>query len=176
MVDIETLGTDSNSVIVSISAIECDLRTGKTGDEFVTGIDIQEQLDKGAVMNAGTVMWWLGQSKEAQSELLDVERVNVMTALYKFNRWVNSLKYSAGLYKLWGNGATFDNVIIRNLHYRHGTSLIIPSWNDRDVRTVVDLANINTRDFEFTGVKHKGLDDCKHQIKYCAEAYKRLGL
>ena len=48
---------------------------------------------------------------------------------------------------------------------------ILPYWCDRDVRTIVSLGKIDTRDFKFTGVKHSTIDDCLHQINYCKVAY-----
>ena len=44
-------------------------------------------------------------------------------------------------------------------------------WNDRDVRTVVELGQsyfnfYPKRDMPFTGVRHNAVDDAKHQVKY----------
>ena len=161
MVDIETFGTDSNSVIVSISAVKFDINTGELGSTFEIGLDIQEQLDNGAVIDGSTVMWWLEQSKEAQHELTRIDRIDVASALSHFNSFLYPTPDA-----LWGNGATFDNVIVRNLHKRHKIEFRVPFWADRCVRTYVDMNDINTRDFKFVGTKHNGIDDCLHQIKY----------
>ena len=162
MIDIETLGTDSNSLVVSISAVQFDLKNGTVGDTFEIGIDLKEQMDKGAIIDADTVMWWLEQSQDAQKQLTKLTRVPVHTALFEFSTWL----YKIGVKGLWGNGATFDNVIVRNLYARHSLKLEVPFWFDRDVRTIVAIKNIDTRDFPFVGTKHNGLDDCLHQINY----------
>ncbi len=164
MLDIETFGTDSNSVIVSVSAVRFKMGTDEVDpDYFEMGVDIQSQLDKGAVIDGDTVMWWLGQSKEAQHQLLALEPMPVKYMTKAFRKWVGD----AQTISLWGNGATFDNVILRNLFKRHGYHFPIPFWGDKCVKTYVDINGIDKRKFEFTGIPHKGIDDCLHQINYC---------
>lgn len=163
MVDLETLGTDSNAVIVSISAVQFDMNTGEVGKQFEIGVDLKEQIAKGAIIDVDTVMWWLEQSKEAQQQLTKLKRVSVDTVLKSFNHFIDDCKAKT----MWGNGATFDNVIIRNLYKRHDHYFKLPFWVDRCVRTHVDGNNIDTRDYKFVGIKHRGIDDCLHQIKYC---------
>lgn len=175
MIDIETLSTNSNGLVISISAIEFDLMTGNIGREFETGLKLKDQIAKGAVIDIDTVMWWLDQSKEAQKSLLSlVDEFHVEIALDNFNIWLDELECKNKNIRLWGNGATFDNVIVRNLYERHGITFNLPFWCDRDVRTLVDLADIQTKDYKFDGIKHNGIDDCLHQIKYCVDAYKKL--
>ena len=41
MVDLETMGRNSNAVICSIGAVEFDINTGQTGREFFAKVDIQ---------------------------------------------------------------------------------------------------------------------------------------
>jgi hypothetical protein len=40
---------------------------------------------------------------------------------------------------VWGNGATFDNVILRASYERELIPCLWHFWNDRDVRTIVEL-------------------------------------
>lgn len=47
MLDIETMGNQSYSSILSIGAVKFDLNTGETGDEFYTTIDLKSCLDLG---------------------------------------------------------------------------------------------------------------------------------
>jgi len=162
MLDLETLGTSSNAVIVSISAVVFDRATGETGAEFEVGVNLDEQLAKGAVIDGSTVMWWLTQDKEAQDELTRLEPLQVDESLDLYKAFVRQ----AGVDDVWGNGATFDNVILSNLFKRHERGYPTPFWADRCVRTFVDLSNIDTRKIPFVGVKHRGIDDCKHQIRY----------
>lgn len=167
MIDIETLSTNSNGVIVSISAVQFDLDNGVSIDSFELGLDIQQQMDKGAVIDGDTVMWWMGQSDEAQKQLLRLKRGDVSVVLVEFNKWLCKLGVEPKNIRLWGNGSVFDNVMVRNLYKRHGVRFALPYWCDHDVRTLVSLKGIIVSDFKFTGIKHHGIDDCLHQIKYC---------
>jgi len=175
MVDIETLGTDTNSVIVSISAVAFDLANGKIGSSFEIGIDILEQALSGGIIDNSAIAWWYTQSKEAKEALTRIESHSVGKSLDAFNKWItkNSLVNLKDV-KLWGNGSGFDNVLIRNLYRRHDIDFVLPYWCDNDVRTLVTLANIDTRNYKFDGTKHNGIDDCLHQIKYCTDAYRSL--
>lgn len=170
MLDIETLGTDSNAVVVSISAVQFDLRTGEIGDSYEQAIDLKAQVENGGVLEPDTIEWWMSQSKDAQDELSRLKKNPLYMVLYSFNEFCISRECNA----LWGNGATFDNVIVRNLYRRSGAAFDLPFYADRDVRTLVDLAGVNHREYEFHGIKHRGIDDCMHQIKYCIDAYQNL--
>jgi exodeoxyribonuclease VIII len=174
MVDIETLGTDNNSLILSISAVEFDLISGRTGREFEIGINLDDQIANGAIVDVATCIWWFKQDEAAVKALFRLPRISLKKALYDFNFWLDECKTKNSDIKLWGNGVSFDNVIIRNLYKRANVEFVLPYWCDTDVRTLVTLGNIDTRNFAFNGIKHRGIDDCKHQIKYCAAAYKAL--
>jgi len=178
MVDIETLSSNSNAVIVSISAVAFNLATGKMGEEFCMGLDIEQQVQLGSDLSANTLLWWLGQSSDAQSSLLSTPRQDVIKVLKDFNEYINRVAKSEGVtlkqMQLWGNGATFDNVIIKNLYQAAKIPFILQYWADKDVRTLVYLSDLNVYKEKFTGIKHNGIDDCKHQIKYCHKAFKKL--
>lgn len=174
MLDIETLGTGSNAVVVSISAIIFDIKTGDIGECFEVGIDTNEQVIKGGIIDQETIDWWDKQSGEAKSELSRLLKEPVYDALTSFNDFIKRNFTAPSKIKLWGNGATFDNVIVRNLFKRQGIDFKIPYYADMDVRTLVYLAKVNTKSYDFTGVKHRGIDDCKHQIKYCVDGYRKI--
>lgn len=80
--------------------------------------------------------------------------------------------------QLWGNGCSFDNVILRRAYALTDTPFAVPFWNDRDVRTMVELGKsvgINPRyDIPFEGDMHNALSDARHQVKYVSAIWKRL--
>lgn len=175
MIDIETLSTDSNALITTISCVQCDIRNGKIGESKEIGIELDQQLKNGAVLDKDTVIWWLSQNKDAIISMIEIEKIDVTVALSELNIWFIGLADKLGCktkdLKLWGNGSSFDNTIVRNLYKRSNIEFVIPYYNDRDVRTLVDLYDIDTRKYEFKGIKHNGIDDCKHQINYCSTGY-----
>ena len=175
MLDLETLGTDSNAVIISISAIVFDLKTGKTGAAIEIGVDVLEQMLNGGIVDNDTISWWANQNKETKGSLYRLGSISVKRALSMLNKFITEhAACDFNTCKLWGNGSVFDNVILRNLYKRTDIQFVLPYWCDMDVRTLVCLTNTNTRDFKFVGIKHNGIDDCKHQINYCSYGYNKF--
>ena len=64
MLDIETLGTGPNSVILSIGAVEFD-ETGVIS-KFYEAIDPESCTDWGLQIDARTVLWWMDQNDAAR--------------------------------------------------------------------------------------------------------------
>ncbi|MCZ8725115.1 3'-5' exoribonuclease, partial [Escherichia albertii] len=75
------------------------------------------------------------------------------------NRHAGNTKYL----KVWGNGATFDNVILRGAYERAGQICPWAYWNDHDVRTIVTLGRSigfdPKMDMPFDGERHNALAD-----------------
>ncbi|WP_218072954.1 exonuclease [Escherichia coli] len=176
MIDLETMGTNTNAPIVVIGAVFFDPQTGEIGPVFYIVISLTDAMNTGAVPDGGTIEWWLKQSSEARAAIL-TDQVKLKDALSQFQEFIN--EYSDEKFvQVWGNGATFDNAILRTSYER----LDIPCpWryhNDRDVRTIVELGK--TIDFDartvipFEGVRHNALDDARHQAKYVTATIQKL--
>ena len=176
MIDLETMGTNTNAPIVVIGAVFFDPQTGEIGPVFYIVISLTDAMNTGAVPDGGTIKWWLKQSSEARAAIL-TDQVKLKDALSRFREFIN--EYSDEKFvQVWGNGATFDNAILRTSYER----LDIPCpWryhNDRDVRTIVELGK--TIDFDartvipFEGVRHNALDDARHQAKYVSAIWQKL--
>lgn len=147
MVDLETLGNRNDAVILSIGA--CLFRPngdGVASDAFEVFVDPKSCVDSGLVMDTSTVMWWMGsgckndaeRAKMNEARDLMVEKqtkaVPLRTALARFSAWFGGDK------PIWGNGATFDNVILRNAYRAAGLDCPWQFWNDRCYRTMKNLA------------------------------------
>lgn len=174
MLDIETMGVSSNSAIMSVGACYFDPGTGEIGDTFYEKCSLKSCVDAGLEINTSTVLWWMKQSDEARSKFQNNEtEQHVNELLVKLSAFINVES------QVWGNGAAFDNVIIRNA-YKKCLGFETPwgFWNDRDVRTIVEIGNqlgFNPKeDMAFEGVKHDALDDAKHQAKYVSEIWQRI--
>ncbi|HGC2763574.1 TPA: 3'-5' exoribonuclease, partial [Escherichia coli] len=144
MIDLETMGTNTNAPIVVIGAVFFDPQTGEIGPVFYIVISLTDAMNTGAVPDGGTIKWWLKQSSEARAAIL-TGQVKLKDSLSRFREFIN--EYSDEKFvQVWGNGATFDNAILRTSYER----LDIPCpWryhNDRDVRTIVELGK--TIDFD----------------------------
>lgn len=160
MLDLETMGNGSNAAIVSIGAVRFDFRLGVT-DRFEIGVDLTASIESGGVVDGSTVVWWLGQPKEAQSRLLALKRVHVAVALQEFCNWATE-GGSRPIDEIWGNGATADNVWLANAYKR--SALPVP-WTykaDRCYRTVRALYP-QVPHPPRVSVEHDALADAEHQ-------------
>ncbi|WP_105263958.1 exonuclease [Escherichia sp. MOD1-EC6149] len=176
MIDLETMGKKSNAPIVVIGAVFFDPQTGEIGPTFYIVISLVDAMDTGAVPDGSTIEWWLAQSSEARSAIL-VDQVKLVDALIQFREFIN--EYSNEKFvQVWGNGATFDNTILRTSYERLNIPCPWRYYNDRDVRTIVELGK--TIDFDartvipFEGVRHHALDDARHQAKYVSAIWQKL--
>ncbi|EIH8078626.1 3'-5' exoribonuclease, partial [Escherichia coli] len=134
MIDLETMGKNPDAPIISIGAIFFDPQTGEMGPEFSKTIDLETA---GGVIDRDTIKWWLKQSREAQSAIL-TDEIPLDDALLQLREFIdeNSGEFFV---QVWGNGATFDNVILRRSYERQGIPCPWRYTNDRDVRTMVAL-------------------------------------
>ena len=176
MIDLETMGTNSNAPIVVIGAVFFDPQTGEIGPIFYVVISLVDAMDKGAVPDGSTIEWWLAQSSEARSATL-VNQIPLDDALLQLREFIdeNSGEFFV---RVWGNGASFDNVILRRSYERQGIPCPWRYCNDRDVRTIVDLGKAIDFDartaIPFEGVRHNALDDARHQAKQVSAIWQKL--
>ena len=173
MIDLETMGKNPDAPIISIGAIFFDPQTGDMGPEFSKTIDLETA---GGVIDRDTIKWWLKQSREAQSAIM-TDEIPLDDALLQLREFIdeNSGEFFV---QVWGNGANFDNVILRRSYERQGIPCPWRYCNDRDVRTIVELGktlNFDARtDIPFDGERHNALDDARYQAKYVSAIWQKL--
>lgn len=187
MVDLETMDNVPSAAIVAIGAVQCDLTTGELGSAFYRVVDLKDQDQLGMTMNTETLYWWLQQSDGARHALLIDGKISLAGMCQKFTKWLGSIDPSGEKLRLWGNGASFDNAILRYAYRRCGIELHseegpgVKFWNDRDMRTIVgfypkQMQEKWRRTVLRKGDYHNALDDAKHQVRYCSTILKELGV
>ena len=162
MVDLETLGNGPNAAILSIGAVAFDLET-MSENTFERRISLESSMSHGKA-DASTIRFWMLQDKWAREALFaEKGTVSLDEALREFSAWAATVS-SINKRRIWGNGASFDNVILRAAY--GATEIPAPwmYWNDRCFRTLRSL--YPNFDLAFEGVKHSALDDAKHQVKH----------
>ncbi|EPE8878549.1 3'-5' exoribonuclease domain-containing protein [Escherichia coli] len=173
MIDLETMGKNPDAPIISLGAIFFDPQTGEMGPEFSKTIDLDTA---GGVIDRDVIKWWLKQSREAQSAIM-TDEIPLDDALLQLREFIdeNSGEFFV---QVWGNGANFDNVILRRSYERQGIPCPWRYCNDRDVRTIVELGNSIGFDVRMTipfeGVPHNALDDARHQAKQVSAIWQKL--
>ena len=210
MVDLETWGTKPYSTIISIGAVYFDpTKTGDAAikDEFYVTIDPIASERAGFRKDADTLAWWLQPSQGAAwKEWYETVHLEPQAAFFGLGQWLHGLFDlskdptahddvqvkerdtfdPAAHIAVWGNGATFDNTLLRQ-----GYELLQmePPWkhyNDRCFRTMKNLvsnhlldgdtmAKVRAKDLAppHAGLKHNALVDARQQALWlCNIAHK----
>jgi len=138
MVDIETMGTNSNAPIVSIGAVVFSEKE-VTDKVFQQNVSLKSCMELGMKPDPDTIMWWLQQSDAARASLTDSDPVHVSTVMYNFRWWLFSVTGTLQRLRIWGNGANFDNVILANAYRSCGMATPWKHYQDRCFRTFREL-------------------------------------
>ncbi|EHC8147204.1 exonuclease [Escherichia coli] len=173
MIDLETMGKNPDAPINALAGKFFDPATGEMGPEFSKTIDLETA---GGVIERDTIKWWLKQSREAQSAIL-TDEIPLDDALLQLREFIdeNSGEFFV---QVWGNGANFDNVILRRSYERQEIPCPWRYTNDRDVRTIVALGLVMDFDarsvITFEGERHNALHDARYQAKYVSAIWQKL--
>lgn len=179
MVDLETMGKKPNAPIVSIGAVLFDPATGSLGETFYKVVSLESAVWWGAEIDPSMVIWWLKQSSEARSAIANDDAINLDDALIMFTDFIlENIPGGRKKAQVWGNGATFDNAILRSSFDLACLDCPWDYWNDRDVRTMVELGRAIGFDpktsIPFEGDRHNALADAQHQARYVSAIWQRL--
>lgn len=192
MVDLETLGTDDDSVILSIGALVFDpfADPGSLIDadgnclvpSFYKVLHIDTQ--KNRMINPDTVKWWESPSrKEAWNEINNYpDKQHLQPVLDEFWDWIVA-NCKGG--KAYACAPSFD-VDMMSHAFRTcgikkmkgaGNDFPIPFYEDMDVRTIENFifgGKFRGKELARTGTYHNALDDCITQAMMIQEAGARL--
>lgn len=170
MVDLETWGTGRNASIVSIGAVKFD--ETQILDRFHVGIDPESCQRYGLKIDASTMLWWLDAERaDARREWLALEKMPLPVALDGFALWMEESETIDGL---WGNGATFDNVLLRDAYDAAQLDYPVPFWRDKCYRTLKGLAPAIP--LKRVGVHHSAVDDAESQARHAIRIAQHLEL
>ena len=173
MIDIETLGKSNQAVITSIAAVQFNMGTGETGEEFHVHIDPSMQGTN--KIDGSTVLWWLQQSQEARDRLVNGIKdhgVTLSDALFQLITFINNECIKDIL--VWARPPKFDLNIIENSLESYNIPIPWGYANSRCVRTLASFAPEIVKEFKATTIEHDALEDCYVQIKYCSKIWNRL--
>lgn len=171
MIDIETLSTRPNAVILSLGAVKFDPFSDRIDAEegLDVKIDVDEQTALGRHVQEETLNWWATQPLEVQEAALG-ERDRV--SLEQFTRMLN--KMMVGSDQIWCQGPAFDMVIIEDLYRQLGKPTPWQFWQVRDSRTLFGVFG-DPRDKNRKNA-HNALMDCVYQAMGVQEVYQKQGV
>lgn len=181
MVDLETRGTVPGCVGFSVGAVEFFPLEGRLGSEFYTVISIEDSLACFLREDPETVEWWDKRSPEARVALeqaMQPDAPKLRDALEDFNRWQAALGLKSKL-RLWGNGADFDNPILRVMYDCAKVQPYAGGNGGRCYRTLKNLDELLGSELKFykmqrQGEHHHALDDAKSQAIHLMENIARI--
>ena len=164
MVDIETLGTKPNSVMLTIGAVRFDpfaddskLKNGPNDmDMFYARVDPESFTWPDAEIDDNTLAWWGKQSAEVREEAFtEADRHPVLQVMQDFYKWCQPFD------RIWANGPAFDIVILEHIYRRLGRGFPWQYYQVRDCRTVYKLAPKHER---VNPALHHAAWDCWAQV------------
>lgn len=163
MLDLETLGTTADAVIMSIGAVRFDLNSNKMDDAgFYASVSIESNLERGRRVDESTLIWWLKQSPAAQ-QVFHEPKETLEAALESLTEWFGD---TASDTLVWSNGADFDIPMLAHAYRSLGWETPWRFWNSRCFRTYKNLPIARSIGKVDQGVKHNALDDAANQARY----------
>ena len=181
--DLETLGTGYDATIIQIAAAAFNLTTGEIFETFNECVDIT----KGSINATGaTIKWWLETNPELLKDILNRGTQSEAEVLKDFHDWLipdDFLQNEGFQVYFWGNGILFDNAIIRSHFEAIGLDYPIFFRNDRDLRTLLELASMKSgipekeirhSCYDESAPAHDAMNDVKSEIAWAHKCYKLI--
>jgi hypothetical protein len=175
-IDLETLSTSNNPVILQLAAVAFNIETGVVYRKYNMYISLKSCLDVGLRIDANTLEWWTRQDNNLFQQVLSGKK-QLKQTLNDFNKWLTSVTIENQSTKeqihLWGNGILADNTWLKSAYEACDMIYPIHFLNDRDIRTLLEIAakraDISTNDIRNKipqqGEKHNALNDALYASK-----------
>jgi hypothetical protein len=171
MIDLETLGTHPDCVILTLGAIKFNPFTDEEPHSGIyQRLDIDEQDRLGRTQDESTIEWWGRQKQSVQEEAFTEEG---RIGLEQMTKEIN--KFLVGVDVLWAQGPAFDIVILEDLYRQLKKPIPWNFWQIRDSRTLFSLLPKDPRK-DIIQEAHNALADCYYQAISVQKAYRQLGV
>lgn len=169
MIDLETLGTRADAVILSIGAVKFDPGSERIdADAFYASISIDSNTDAGRHISESTLLWWFQQSAEARKVFAE-PKVVLGAALDDLATWIDHPDY-----QVWSNGADFDIPMLAHAYSTHGLNVPWKFYNTNCYRTFKKLPFAKNAVKVVNPTKHNALADAINQAQQLQEFYKTM--
>lgn len=169
MIDIETLGTKPDCVVVTFGAVKFNPHTNTTGPGMYLRLNADEQIARGRSVDDDTMHWWMAQPEEVREEAIgDGTRCDIDDFVKQLN------KFLVGVDAIWAQGPAFDMVILENLYHQWGYPQPWMYYQIRDSRTLFKVhgdPRIKGREGH-----HNALADCEYQAQGVQQIYRDLNI
>lgn len=181
MLDLETWGTSPYSTIIAIGACEFDPYTDWEKEVITDRFEVAiAPTNAGLRVDADTLMWWMDRERdEARREWWHMPKVALHVALDGFDGWLHSLCSDEKgdderNLRIWGNGAGFDNTLLRQAYEVAGREAPWSFRHDRCFRTL--RAMLTIEEGQYLGTQHTALADAENQSIRANQIVRKLGI
>jgi hypothetical protein len=166
MLDLETFGNGPSALIASIGAVFFSVENG-IGPHIHLFVEPLSAAKAGGVIDPGTVIWWMEQNDAARLTLTEEIKhgLPIFDALTTLKRFIT--ERSEPDVKVWGNGSSFDNVILTSAFDNSNISQPWKFYNDRCYRTLKNLHPAIK--LKRHGTHHNALHDAISQASHAIE-------
>ena len=170
MIDLETLSTNPNAVILTVGGVKFDPYThAEPSQGMYFKVDVDSQTTTGREVMQETIDWWGEQTKEIQDEAMgEKDRIPLEEMVKRINKW------AVGVDVFWCQGPLFDYAILQDIYKQLGHPAPWQYWQIRDSRTLFSLVPKDPN--EERQEAHNALADCYFQAKKVQKVYKQLGI
>lgn len=160
MLDIETLATTPDAVILSFAAVKFNEFANDNNyyDQLNLALDVDDQIALGRKVDQDTVDWWAKQPIEIQEFAFKDQRTGLADFIHTLNKFIVATD------RIWAQGPVFDIAILENLYRQIGMPIPWQYYNIRDSRTFIKA--LGTDIFHKRENAHDALADCKYQAGY----------
>ena len=179
MLDLETWGTAPYSSIIMIGACVFDPYAIDQKDVIVARFEvaIDPESCQGLRIDPATVLWWIDPDRApALAIWLKMLKVSLPEALDGFSDWLRSISASGQCtdVRMWGNGAGFDNTLLRQAYEVMKRDVPWSFRHDRCFRTLRTMLTIE--EGKYLGTQHTALEDAENQAIRANQIVRKLGI
>lgn len=165
MFDVETLGVESNAVVLSAALLYFDPMQKPSYQDLLDNacfvkFNAKEQMDAGRTVSKSTLEWWKTQHDYVKSVSLTPSKddITVEAGMNQFYEYLD--RYDKNRENtMWARGS-LDQLVIDSLAVKFGLQELTGYSRWRDVRTAVDIFTGSKDGYCF--VNHEGFE--RHQV------------
>lgn len=193
MLDIETLGTEPDSIITELGIYTFSKNESYTPASLHCRIGITDQIRAGRTISSSTLKWHFEKTAVNFLEYIDADKSNIDDALSALKLFVEAEKRKMPGCKIyiWANSPIFDIIILKDLYKSLGYPIEETIFNEdlfeyqtiMDYRTIakliekedLDLIKQEVESESEEGSSHNALYDAIHQSKVLMKIAHYLG-
>lgn len=169
MIDLETLATTADAVIMSIGAVPFDLEAGTVSEEgYYVSVSVESNLDYRRRISEDTLIWWMKQEAAARNVFME-PKIALPEALIGLSEFIGDNSP-----RVWSNGADFDVPMLAHAFTQQNMEVPWNRWDSRCFRTYKNLPGAKTVPAPASGVKHNALSDAYNQAQHVVAIHKAL--